>query len=222
VKIASEVISTIKDLNKPKQQMHNKTKYTLILQKVLIITLLIIVSINDSYGQDNEYENAISKFTGDKKYDIERPGSLDGVTAPEFEGTTVQGKRIKLSKLKGKVVVLNFWFIACVSCRLEIKPLNNVVEKFKGEDVVFLSIAREKENELKKHLDSTAFKFQTIADPNSVIGNKTFHLFGYPTTIVIDKVGKIRYYTLGGKIDEEAVDKELQQKLVPVIKRYLN
>jgi peroxiredoxin len=192
-------------------QMLKGSIHTSILKSVIRLSILSLVLLSPAYAQNNEYDKAISKFTGDKKYDIERPGSMDGVLAPEFEGTTVGGKPVRLSNLKGKVVVLNFWFIACVPCRLEITPLNKVVQQFKGKDVVFLSIAREKEGDLKKHLDSTSFLFQTIPDPNSLIGNKVFHLFG-----------KIRYYTLGGKITEEAVDKELQQKLVPVISNYLS
>ncbi|MEJ7558424.1 MAG: TlpA disulfide reductase family protein [Pedobacter sp.] len=195
---------------------------TSLIRSVFRLSIFGFIVLNSAYAQNNEYDKAISKFTGDRKYDIELPGSMDGVLAPEFEGTTLGGKPIRLSKLKGKVVVLNFWFIACVPCRLEITPLNTVVQQFKGKDVVFLSIAREKESDLKKHLESTSFLFQTIADPNSAIGNKTFHLFGYPTTLVIDKTGKIRYYALGGKINEEAVHKELQHKLVPVISNYLN
>jgi hypothetical protein len=44
-----------------------------------------------------------------------------------------------------------------------------------------------------------------IADSTVTISRDAYHLFGYPTTVVINKNGKIRYYTLGGKINEEAV-----------------
>ncbi|WP_165304954.1 TlpA disulfide reductase family protein [Pedobacter sp. SYP-B3415] len=173
-------------------------------------------------SQTNEYEQALAKFTGAKKYDIEKPGAMDGVAAPVFSAKTIAGKQIDLSKLQGKVVVLNFWFIACAPCRVEIPALNALVERFQNEDVLFVSIARENEEALKTHLQSTKFLFQTIADPETALSGKTFHVFGYPTTIVIDKYGKIRYYSLGGKITEEAVHKEFQAKLVPVIKECLN
>jgi peroxiredoxin len=169
-------------------------------------------------GQQNEYDVAVSKFTGEKKYDIEHSGALNGVDAPDFQAKTINGKRVHLAEFKGKVVVLNFWFIACPPCRLEIVPLNEVVNEFKDQDVIFLSIAREKDDDVKTYLKSTEFLFQTIADPKSAIGNHVYHLFGYPTTIVIDKLGKIRYYSLGGKIDEAAVRKDFERKLVPVIK----
>lgn len=171
-----------------------------------------------AHAQKNEYETAIAKFTGEHKWDIEKPGALNGIEAPDFEGIALDGTTIKLSAFRAKkVVVLNFWFIACVPCRMEVAPLNEVVSKFRDKDVVFISVAREKEAELQKHLKTTPFLFRTIADSTSKIVGDTYHLFGYPTTIVIDKTGKIRYYTLGGKISEDAVRKEMEQKLIPVI-----
>jgi peroxiredoxin len=178
--------------------------------------------MNRASAQGGESEDAISKFNGERKYDIERPGVLDGVPAPNFQGTTIDGMHVSLSAFKGKVIVLNFWFIACPPCRLEVIPLNEIVQQFKDKEVIFLSVAREKEEDLKTHLKRNEFLFQTVADPSSAIGKDVFHLLGYPTTIVIDKTGKIRYYTLGGKIDEQAVRKEFQQKLVPVINDFLN
>jgi len=124
---------------------------------------------------------------------------------------------LKESALHGKVVVLNFWFIACPPCRIKVTPLNELVQQFTGKDVVFLSVAREKDRDLKKHLVVTPFLFPVIADPNLKISRDIYHLFGYPTTVVIDRAGKIRYYSLGGKINEDDVRKEFKQKLEPVI-----
>jgi peroxiredoxin len=184
---------------------------------LMVLAVMILLVSNQVKAQSNEYENAIAKFTGEHKYDMERPGALDGVTAPDFSGKTLEGKEVSLADLKGKVVVLNFWFIACAPCRMEVAPLNDVVKQFQGSNVVFISVAREKEADLIKHLQTAPFSFQVIADPSLTISRDTYHLFGYPTTVVIDKQGKIRYYSLGGKITEDAVRKELHQKLVPVI-----
>jgi peroxiredoxin len=189
--------------------------------KSCLSVIVLLLSVNSAIAQGNDYDLAVGKFTGEHKYDIERPGALDGVTAPEFSGKSLDGKTIRLSKLKGKVVVLNFWFIACAPCRIEVTPLNKIVKQFKGKDVVFISVARDKDADLIKHLQTVPFAFKVIADPTAAISGDIYHLFGYPTTIVIDKLGKIRYYTLGGKITEDAVSKELNEKLVPVINNYL-
>lgn len=219
-------MSTTTQLHSPALWIKKPSKIRQVFTAMIITAVMFICLnlglMNRASAQGNEYEHAISKFTSERKYDIERPGALNGVTAPDFQGTTIDGVNVSLSAFKGKVIVLNFWFIACPPCRLEVTPLNEIVQQFKDKEVIFLSVAREKEVDLKTHLKTNEFLFQTIADPSSTIGRDVFHLFGYPTTIVIDKAGKIRYYTLGGKIDEQAVRKELQQKLVPVINNLLN
>ena len=61
-----------------------------------------------------------------------------GERALDFIVTTINGEHIKLSELRGKVVVLNFWFTKCGPCKLEIPDLNGLVNEFKDKDVVFL------------------------------------------------------------------------------------
>ncbi|SDG61220.1 Peroxiredoxin [Pedobacter terrae] len=177
---------------------------------------------NVAFAQQNAYEEVLSRFIGEHKYDIEKPGALDGVQAPDFSAETIVGKSVSLASLKGKVIVLNFWFIACKPCKLEVDPLNEIVDKYKNKDIVFLSIAREKQEDLLQYLAANTFDFQTIADPKAFIAGDVFHILGYPTTIVIDRIGKIRYYSLGGKINEDAVRADFKRELIPVIDEHLS
>jgi peroxiredoxin len=59
-----------------------------------------------------------------------RDSCLLGVTAPNFEATTLDNKRIELSKLKGQVVVINFWFTRCQPCIEEMPGFNKLVESY--------------------------------------------------------------------------------------------
>jgi len=187
----------------------------------IVFFIILLLNGKDAIAQRNAYEAALSKFTGEHKYDIEKPGALDGVKAPDFSGQSIDGKLLSLSGLKGKVVVLIFWFIACKPCKLEVGPLNEIVGKYKNKDVVFLSIAREAKADLRPYLQSNRFDFKTIADPKSALGGEVFHILGYPTTIIIDRNGIIRYYSLGGKIDENAVRADFEKKLIPTIETCL-
>ena len=79
-------------------------------------------------------------------------------TATDLEGTT-----FTLDELKGKVVVINFWFVACKPCVEEIPELNELVEKYEEKDVVFLGFALDNEKRLNSFLEKTPFKYHIFS-----------------------------------------------------------
>jgi len=60
-----------------------------------------------------------------------------GSDAPDFSAVDMNGNSYSLGILKGKVVVINFWFVECKPCVIEMPELNEIVEKYKSEEVVF-------------------------------------------------------------------------------------
>ncbi|MCK5740578.1 MAG: TlpA family protein disulfide reductase [Chlorobi bacterium] len=109
--------------------------------------------------------------------------------APEFEGVTIEGKKYKLSELKGKVVVLNFWFIGCAGCSREIPELNRMRAKYKNKDVVFLAFALNDANTLKHYQKKKPFDYELFAESTPIAD--TYSVSGYPTHFIIDKNGNI-------------------------------
>src|SRR5687767_3412575 len=86
-------------------------------------------------------------------------------STPSFQAVAMDGSSIDTSALKGKVVVLNLWFINCPNCVEEIKLLNEIVEEYKSNsDVVFIGPAASKKAELTKFLSKNPFRFQVIPD----------------------------------------------------------
>ena len=64
-----------------------------------------------------------------------------GDKAPDFTVEMVSGEQLTLSKLKGKVVVVNFWATWCPPCRQELKVVEKqLIERFKGKDFVLLRL----------------------------------------------------------------------------------
>jgi len=193
-----------------------------------VITIVIVIAAialfigAPAQAQGNEYDTALANCPRKNLMDINTSGCLVGVKAPDFTAKTVDGKSIRLSELKGKVVVLNFWFIACAPCHAEAPVLKKIAAQFGRDDVVFISIARETDDDLKKYLPGNAFFSTNIADKSSGINKGIYHVFGFPTTLVIDKQGKIKYYTLGGSVSETVCEKELNAKLVPAISEALS
>lgn len=109
--------------------------------------------------------------------------------APAFSVTALDGAPLALSGLRGKVVVLNFWFIGCAPCRREIPELNTLVEKFRGKDVEFIGMAIDDAKALTTFLRRTAFAYRVVPSAASTIA--AFGVAAYPTHAVIDRKGRI-------------------------------
>ena len=139
---------------------------------------------------------------------------LVGLKAPHFKATTIDGLSIDSDSLKGKVLLLNFWFTKCVPCVHEIPNLNKLVSKYKDKDILFLSLANEDSQKLIEFLKSTKFKFQHIPDASKIL-IETFRLFSiWPTTVIIDKQGFIQFIKVGELINTKDHHKDLLDKLL--------
>ena len=67
--------------------------------------------------------------------------SLIGMNAPVFSVKDIQGNKKSLNSLKGKIIILNFWFIECKPCVREMPELNNLVKKYKNDNVEFIGFS---------------------------------------------------------------------------------
>jgi thiol-disulfide isomerase/thioredoxin len=108
----------------------------------------------------------------------------------------MNGEQITAESLKGKIVVLNFWFIACPPCRYEMPELNTLVENYKNnKDVIFIAISLDKLADVKKFLTIIPFKYHVVGQSMSL-----FYLYGVdecPASLVIDKTGIIKFHSQG-------------------------
>jgi len=176
------------------------------MKQVVFIAVFIFCILLQSHGQ-NYYEQhkkcsgLLKGHTPENEIFWERLQQRDscllGAYAPAFEASTLEGEKWNTESLKGKVVVLNFWFTKCKPCIEEMPLLNAMVSKYKNENVVFLSFANDDATKLKQFLATTEFNFKVV--PNSNALTTIFKLFAvWPTTIVIDKAGKIKMIKVGG------------------------
>jgi thiol-disulfide isomerase/thioredoxin len=112
-----------------------------------------------------------------------------------FNAKDIEGNDIDLSSAKGKIVVLNFWFINCGPCRREIPELNVLVDSFKkNENVLFVAVALDSKAALQKFLEKTPFHYSVI-EGRSIAGNYGVRL--YPTHVILDTEGKVYFHTSG-------------------------
>jgi len=118
-----------------------------------------------------------------------------GTVPASFTAKTMAGKKMDLAKLKGNVVVLNFWFVNCPPCRKEIPELNQLTKDFADAEVIFLGIALDDQPQLEEFLKGMPFDYQQIPS-GSAIANQ-YGVRGYPTHAVLDKDGKVVFQTMG-------------------------
>ena len=142
-------------------------------------------------------------------------GSLEGEAnftpkeAIPFSVQDMEGNEYSLNSLKGKVIVMNFWFIGCKPCMQEIPELNELVEKYHGKEVVFLGFASDKKSRLEKFLKKKTFKYNII--PGSKIDG-SYKVFGYPTHVVIDQNSQIVWRTTGlSSMTVSTLDQEIEK-----------
>jgi peroxiredoxin len=141
----------------------------------------------------NYPDATIIKFLedGTKEFRLQKVPQ-EGMSAPNFKVRTLDGQSISLADLRGKVVVLSFWFIGCPACRNMEPKLNEFKSRFTGDDVVFLAMTFDPKEELEKYLKKERFDYLQVADAKEAMSSFAFR--GFPKNIVIDKQGKIVYW----------------------------
>ena len=136
------------------------------------------------------------------------PGALAsdalGQAAPAFSlplrgGTTPLG----LDKLRGQVVMVNFWASWCGPCREEFPLLDQVYKKYKPLGFTMLGINVEPESkDAEGFIAKTPVTFPIVFDKDSSV-SKLYHVEGMPSTVLIDRNGVLRWVHRGYKPGDE-------------------
>ena len=120
----------------------------------------------------------------------------NGEQVTSFAATDIDGKKIDLNALKGKIVVLNFWFVNCAPCRMEMGDLNKLVDSFKtNDDIVFAAVGLDDKSTINSFLQHTPFHYRII-DNGRWISDK-FGIGAFPTHVILDPDGKVYFHTSG-------------------------
>jgi peroxiredoxin len=141
-------------------------------------------------------------------------------TIPNFVALDMNGNRVELATLRGKVVVINLWFIGCPNCMDEIKQLNQLVDDYKGKsDVVFLGLAASRKDDLQKFLVKNPFNYTILPNAQMIIlakfgtPDKTGEInVPFPMHYVLDRDGRVVVKEQGVK-GVEAVRNELKKQV---------
>lgn len=139
-----------------------------------------------------------------------------GTTPADFALKNLEGKEVKLSDYKGKVVVLDFWATWCGPCKASFPKMQELVTKYKDKDVTFLFINTwedKKEEEVLKnvtnYLTEKKYTFHVVFDSKSEVVTK-YKIQGIPTSILIGKDGNILFSGHSNSNLGELIDQQLK------------
>src|SRR5919112_6908396 len=118
--------------------------------------------------------------------------------APDVQLKTTDGKPLKLSELRGQVVLLNFWATWCVPCRSEIPGLNEMQRDLAGRGLKVLGVSTSDSADLVREYQKDVRQDYTVALGDDAVA-ASYAVGVLPTTFVIDREGRIRHTIIGEK-----------------------
>ncbi|MBM6992551.1 MAG: AhpC/TSA family protein [Prevotella sp.] len=122
----------------------------------------------------------------------------EGTMAPDFTLTTIDGKPLQLSKLRGKYVVLDFWGTWCAPCMSGMPAMKACYEKHKGQFEMVSIDCYDDEQKWKDTVAKLGLAWTQVRDGNETeLVTSLYAVSGFPTKIVIDPNGQIISRTTG-------------------------
>jgi len=127
----------------------------------------------------------------------ERPVATVGKPAPDFDTLDLDGKVWSLSKLKGKVVFINFWATWCSPCREEMPSMQRLYTKLPKDKFEMIALFNnDKKPAVRNFVSQLGLTFPILSDEHNFAGTK-YGLTGLPETFIVDKQGVIREKIIG-------------------------
>ncbi len=129
--------------------------------------------------------------------------------AADFSLKLFSGDEFHLSDHKGKPVFINFWASWCIPCIEEAAAIEQVYKEYSEKGVIFVGIAiNDTETKAKEFIAEHKLSFATGLDSGKI--QESYPLYGVPTTLFIDKQGKINYLHMGG-VTEDLIRHEIEK-----------
>ncbi|AFH50635.1 Thiol-disulfide isomerase-like protein [Ignavibacterium album JCM 16511] len=154
------------------------------MKKILILAFLLLAVIFTSQVKNNTEakslnDNSVITSASDKK-------------AADFKLKTLEGKEVKLSDFRGKVVIVDFWATWCPPCRKGIPDLISLQDEFK-KDLVVIGISLDQQNtikDLKPFIENYKINYPVVLGDEKVVKDYG-GINAIPTSFIIDQKGNI-------------------------------
>lgn len=169
-------------------------------------TTLTVAKINESLPDSlfafvppadaEEVEKFASKFGDAADEEEPKTESLVGNDAVSFSLADLNGKQFSMDKLRGKIVVIDFWASWCGPCRETMPHVEKLHKEFKDKGVVVIGINDEEIADAKRYVQKYGYTFPTLIDAEGSV-SKQYGIQAIPQTFVIDRDGKIAAHFMG-------------------------
>jgi len=133
----------------------------------------------------------------------ERP-NLTGRVAQDFTLKALDGDKVSLSGLRGKVVLLDFWATWCPPCRKELPEVEKLRQQFGDKGLVVLGVNDEDSGTVKSFLKKNEYGLPVLMDSKHDV-HRMYGASAIPTVIIIDKNGVIKAHYVGARDREELI-----------------
>ncbi len=134
--------------------------------------------------------------------------------APDFTLRTADGKNLRLAEQRGRVVLVNFWATWCAPCRQEMPLLNQLYQKYQGSGFTLLGVNVDEDSRNAINLATKlGVSFPVLLDADKAV-SKRYDLSSMPSTLLIDRDGKVRYVHRGYQAGFEALYEQQIRELL--------
>jgi peroxiredoxin len=137
-----------------------------------------------------------------------------GGPAPDFTLRTMEGKNLRLQEQRGKVVLVNFWATWCGPCRQEMPLLNQMYQKYQASGFTLLGVNVDDDSKnAATVVGKLGVSFPVLLDSEKKV-SKLYDLNSMPSTLIIDRDGRVRYVHRGYQSGYEATyEKQIRELL---------
>ncbi len=135
--------------------------------------------------------------------------------ATDFTLKSRSGKNIKLSELRGQVVMINFWASWCGPCRQEMPLLEGLYKKYQALGFTLLGVNVEQElSKANAYLRDISVSFPILYDTKNTV-SKAYNISAMPSTVLVDRDGNLRFLHQGYK---PGYEKEYESQIKKLIR----
>jgi len=137
---------------------------------------------------------------------------LPGETAPDFALTDANGKQVRVSELKGKVVLVNFWATWCEGCQEEIPWFVEFSRRYADQGLVVVGVSMDSDgwNKVRPWIREKGVNYTVVIGSEELA--KEYGLDGMPLTALVGRDGKVAT-TYAGVVDRAATEQKIRELL---------